>query len=176
MKIPIGIKVGGLVLVTTLLYMYIGQLVPQKEVPAPQVIELSQDLTTAELVEIGKEIFEGKGVCSSCHKNDEAGRGPNLAGIATRAAERIPGMGALEYLIQSLYDPDVYVVPGREPAMDPVNRPPISLTDDEIRAMLAYLQSLGGEPTITMQTVIQYPFDTASAAEGEAGATDGTEG
>ena len=74
-------------------------------------------------------------------------------------------MEALEYLAQSLYEPDVYVVPGREPAMDAVNRPPINLTDGEIRALMAYLQSLGGTPTITMETPISYQGGEAPAAD-----------
>jgi mono/diheme cytochrome c family protein len=158
------------VLVTTVLYTYIGQLVPQKEVPAPEVIQLAANLSTAELVDIGHKVVQGKGLCTTCHRNDESGRGPNLAGIATRAAERIPGMAALDYMIQSLYDPDAFVVPGREPAMDPVNRPPINLTDGEIRAVLAYLQSLGGTPTITMDTPIG-PGAGAAAAPAAAAAT-----
>lgn len=169
MKVPVGLRVALLVLVTTALYTYIGQLVPQKEVPAPEVIQLAADLTTEQLVDIGKTIVHGKGLCLTCHKPDGAGRGPSLEGIATRAGERIPGMSALDYLTQSLYDPDAFVVPGREPAMDPVNKPPINLTDDEIRAVMAYLQSLGGTPTITMETPIAYKGRGATTAENTGG-------
>lgn len=156
MKVPVGVKVAGLVLVTTALYTYIGQLVPQKEVPAPQVVQIAKDVTTAELVEIGGSIFNGKGLCTSCHKSDDAGRGPNLTGVLQRAATQVEGLEPLEYIAQSLYEPSAFVVPGREDAMDALNGPPMNLTDPEIRAVMAYLESLSGTPTITMETVIPY--------------------
>ncbi len=38
--------------------------------------------------------------------------GPSLAGVASRAAARVPGLGAADYLRQSILQPDAYVVPG----------------------------------------------------------------
>jgi hypothetical protein len=40
--------------------------------------------------------------------------------------------------------------------MPPVNQPPIGLTDQEILAVIAALQTLGGTPTVTMQTTHRY--------------------
>ncbi|NIT63923.1 MAG: cytochrome c, partial [Gammaproteobacteria bacterium] len=79
-------------------------------------------------------------------------RFPDLQGIASRAAARKPGYGALDYLAESLYEPDVYVVEGFNPGMPAVDKPPVGLTDQEILAVIAYLQTLGGEPTVTMET------------------------
>lgn len=158
MKIPPAVNILGLAVGSTLLYMWVGQLVPQTEVHPPEVVEMAADLSTAEMVDIGKRIFDGKGLCVTCHTIGQSGalRFPDLAGIATRAAEREPGKDALTYLAESLYRPDAYIVPGFNPGMPAVDKPPISLSDDEIKAVIAYLQTLGGEATITMATVLPY--------------------
>jgi len=158
MRVPVGLKVALLVVATTAFYTYLGQLVPQKEVSAPVVIELSQDLTTADLIDIGASIADGKGLCLTCHTIGKTGalRFPDLAGIGARAGNRIEGFSDLDYLAQSLYEPDVYIVEGYNPGMPKINKAPIGLTDDEILAVMAWLQSLGGDPTVDMQTVHSY--------------------
>ena len=110
------------------------------------------------MVEVGREIAEGKGLCRTCHTIGQSGalRFPDLAGVAGRAAERVPGLSALDYFAQSLYEPDAFVVPGFNPGMPTINRPPIGLTDQEILCVIAYLESLGGTPTVTLQTSHRY--------------------
>jgi mono/diheme cytochrome c family protein len=157
-KVPVALKLAALALGSTAFYTWVGQLVPQKEVLPPVVVEMSQDMTTEDLVEIGQEIFDGKGLCSTCHTIGRSGalRFPDLDGIAVRAADRVPEMDALEYLAQSLYEPNAYVVPGFNPGMPDISKPPIELSDDEIKAVIAYLQTLGGEATMTMATAVPY--------------------
>lgn len=158
MRVPVAVKLLGLLLGSTLFYAWVGSLVPQKEVHPPEVVELAEDMSTQDLVTIGQGLFEGKGLCNTCHTIGSSGalRFPDLAGIATRAATRVPDHDALEYLAQSLYQPEAYIVPGFNPGMPAIDKPPIVLSDDEIRAVLAYLQTLGGEPTMTMATSIPY--------------------
>jgi hypothetical protein len=48
--------------------------------------------------------------------------------------------------------------------MPPVNKPPIGLTDQEILCVIAYLQSLGGTPTVTLQTKHHYNSGAAAPA------------
>lgn len=154
MRVPVTLRVAALVAMTTLFYMYIGQLVPQKEVPAPEVVEVRADASPAELAALGEEIARGKGLCLTCHTGVRA---PQLDGIATRAGERVAGLSALEYMAQSLYEPGAYLVEGfADTQMPTINEPPILLTDDEIRAVIAWLQSQGGVPTLTMETPISY--------------------
>jgi hypothetical protein len=43
-------------------------------------------------------------------------------------------------------------VKGFNPGMPAIHKPPIGLTDQEILAVIAYLQSLGGTPTVTLET------------------------
>jgi hypothetical protein len=158
------IRIGALVLATTGFYAYVGQMVPQKEVQAPQEIALKSDLTTADMVKVGREIMEGKGICLTCHTIGKTGalRFPDLGGIGTQAKTRVPGLSDVEYLAQSMYEPAAFVVPGFPPAMPPVNQPPIGLTDQEILCVIAALQTLGGTPTVTLKTTHRYYGGTAA--------------
>jgi hypothetical protein len=179
MKIPLIARIGFLVLATTTFYAYVGQMVPQNEVQPPAEILIRADLTTAEMVDIGREIAEGKGLCRTCHTIGQSGalRFPDLAGVAGRAAERVPGLSALDYFAQSLYEPDAFVVPGFNPGMPTINRPPIGLTDQEILTVIAYLESLGGTPTVTLQTSHRYyaaPAQPGAAPPAAASPAPGT--
>ena len=116
-----------------------------------------------QFVEVGKAIFNGKGSCYSCHTlNPSASpsRGPDLTDIGVHAATRKPGIGAKAYLIESLYDPAAFLVHGYGKTMTPAWKPPISLSNLEIEAVIAFLQSQGGEvdltpfePPVDIQTV-----------------------
>src|SRR6188472_3580318 len=166
MHIPHTIRVAALVLATTGFYAYVGQLVPQKEVQPPQETTLGPNTSTADMVKIGRGIMEGKGLCLTCHTIGKSGalRFPDLAGVDTRAKTRVAGLNDVEYLAQSMYEPTAYVVPGFPPAMPPINKPPIGLTDQEILCVIAYLQTLGGTPTVTLQTKHKYNSGAAVPA------------
>jgi hypothetical protein len=167
MTVPLIPRIGALVLVTTSFYAYVGQMVPQNEVQPPQEILIRADLTTADMVTVGREIMDTKGLCFTCHTVGRSGalRFPDLAGIAARAMERVPGLTDVEYFAQSMYEPEAFIVPGFNPGMPVINRAPIGLTDQEILCVIAYLQSLGGTPTVTLQTAHRYytPPDAANA-------------
>jgi mono/diheme cytochrome c family protein len=154
MRVPVMARIGALVLATTGFYAYVGQMVPQREVHPPKETDLTGDLSTADMVKIGREIMEGKGLCLTCHTLGKTGalRFPDLAGIGARAGSRVAGKSDVEYLVESLYEPTAFVVEGFPPAMPAANMPPIGLTDQEILSVIAALQSLGGKPTVTMQT------------------------
>ncbi len=165
MTIPHTLRVAALVLATTGFYAYVGQMVPQKEVQPPQATVISADMTTADMVKIGQDIMAGKGICLTCHTIGKTGalRFPDLAGVDVRAKTRVPGLSDVEYFAQSLYEPTAYVVEGFPPAMPPMNQPPFSLTDQEILCVIAALQSLGGTPTVTLQTKHKYNSGAATA-------------
>ena len=88
-------------------------------------------------------------------------RFPDLAGIGARAASRRPGHTELDYLAESIYDPNLFIVPGFNPGMPVINKPPIGLSDPEILAVIAYLQSLGGTVTVTMESKV-WPLGAAA--------------
>lgn len=51
--------------------------------------------------------------CLTCHNPDEAlpGAGPYLYGIASVAGERVEGMSAIDYLHESIIDPNLHIAP-----------------------------------------------------------------
>jgi mono/diheme cytochrome c family protein len=164
MRVPVVLKIAALAIGTTAFYTYVGQLVPQKEVHPPAEVQISRDMTPDQLRKVGLEVMNGKGLCFTCHTVGKSGalRFPDLDGIGARAATRIPGMSDTDYLAQSLYEPDKFIVEGFNPGMPVISKPPIGLSDDEIRAVVAYLQSLGGTPTVTTET--QLPGATGGGA------------
>jgi mono/diheme cytochrome c family protein len=168
MTLPLPLRIAGLVLASTAFYTYVGQLVPQKEVLPPTETVLRADLTTADMVTVGRQLMEGKGLCMTCHTIGRSGalRFPDLDGVASRAATRVPGLNDVEYFAQSLYAPDTYIVPGFNPGMPVINKPPIGLTDQEILTVIAALQSLGGTATVTLQTSHSY-YTPPGATPGE---------
>ena len=172
LQVPLLVKLGGLVVATTGFYTYVGQMVPQKEVYPPKETLIKADISTAEMVVVGKEIFNGKGLCTTCHTiGKKAGpfRFPDLDNVAVTAGTREPGLSQVEYFAKTLYEPDAFIVTGFNPGMPPINKPPIGLTDQEILCVMAYLQSLGGTPTITLQTAHHYSGPGTAVTAGVAG-------
>ena len=182
MRVPLIVRIGVLVIATTAFYTYVGQMVPQKEVQPPQEIVLKSDLTTPDMVKVGRELMEGKGLCFTCHTIGKTGalRFPDLANVDVRAKSRVAGLSDVEYFAQSMYEPNTFIVPGFNPGMPTINQPPIGLTDQEILCVIAYLQTLGGTPTVTLQTKHRYnagtttpPAEQAPAAAPAPGAAPG---
>lgn len=122
--------------------------IPQLESKVPEETIVSKEgLTQAGLIDMGHKIFFGKGNCYVCHK-ETGGRGPNLNNIGASALNRKPGTSSLDYLMESLIRPNAYLVKGYEDIMPRADKPPISLNQAELLAVIAYLQSLGGIVTV----------------------------
>ena len=104
--------------------------------------------------EAGEKIFWGEGQCHTCHSIGTSGsatRGPEQEGLATRAEEKAKERGlssGLEYMVESIVEPDTFVVEGYDKIMPRVYDPPIMLGREKILAVLTYLQTLGGESDI----------------------------
>ena len=171
MTVPHSVRIAALVVATTAFYGYVGQLVPQKEVQPPQETVLRTDMTTADMVKVGGELMASKGLCLTCHTIGKSGalRFPDLAGVAVRAQSRVPGLSDVEYFAQTMYEPEKFIVPGFNPGMPVINKPPIGLTDQEILCVMAFLQTLGGTATVTLQTSHHY-YAAPNAAPAAPGA------
>jgi len=159
MTIPHTFRVGALVLAATSFYTYVGQMVPQKEVLPPQETVIAANLSQADMAKVGREIMDGKGLCLTCHtigKTEGPFRFPDLANVDVRAKTREAGFSDVDYFAQTLYEPNAFIVPGFNPGMPTINKPPIGLTDQEILCVIAYLQTLGGATTVTLQTSHHY--------------------
>ena len=143
----------------------------------------------------GEAIYWGKGRCFTCHSvggQGSAVRGPNHgqfgekfplpmgARAVERAKERSEKEGteftAVDYMVESLASPGAYVVNGYKNEMAVVYAPPISLSLKEIKAVVAYLMSLGGD--LDMEAIDTKPgeqtqaFYSKIAAAAEAGGGD----
>lgn len=84
--------------------------------------------------------------CAGCHALSRrwgAQMGPNLERIGVEAGSRRPGTSGLEYLVESLLDPDAFRAPGASGSM-PAGAA-ASLEDDELRDLLALLATTGGQ-------------------------------
>jgi len=128
-------------------FVYICNAIPQiQSEPAVEISAVGG--SPEELVAAGKTMFlSDRAQCLTCHSlgEDPKARCPNQEGLGARAPQRKPGMGAAEYLVESVYNPNAYVVPGYpRNQMRPVNKPPIGLSHDEILAVITFLNSLGG--------------------------------
>lgn len=155
-------KVFIFLVVVLLMFMWVGSAVTKLtggEKKAAAAVEISP--------EGGEAIYWGKGRCFTCHSVGDRGSAvrcpnhgvwgdklPTAMGqrAVERAKEREKATGLpytpTDYLIESLADPGAYLVEGYKNEMAVVYAPPISLSLDEIKAVVAYLQSLGGDVDI----------------------------
>ncbi len=137
-------------------YMSIGQFyLTQAEEHPPPELEITVETDVDTLLGMGETLLAGKGGCLLCHKITDQGntRAPDLRGEGGRAPARKPGMSAEAYLTESLTDPGAYVVAefataGGASIMPAADRPPADLSPTEFKALIAFLQSLGGEVSV----------------------------
>jgi cytochrome c2 len=168
----IWLNVALFSLEATIAYSLVGNMVPQIESRPQAQLQLSADATPEQLVKAGEQIFYGKGTCALCHSVEpsEAARCPILGAgslgpaIGARADERLKeasytgkAKDGTEYLIESLTHPQDYLVQGFPPIMPVINKPPIGLNNDEIAAVVAFLQSIqGGKVTVASKLVAAF--------------------
>jgi nitric oxide reductase subunit C len=102
--------------------------------------EASATPTLDVVQEQGQAVFKLR--CAQCHAltPDTVVIGPSLAGVATRAANRVEGYSADEYLETSILSPKAYLVEDFSDTM-PTNFGK-ELTSDELSAVVAYLMTL----------------------------------
>jgi mono/diheme cytochrome c family protein len=165
MRVPVGVKVGVFSLAVMGGYSWFANSIPQIESKPPQELSLEGgNVTPAQLVKAGEEIYKTKGTCEICHRIGQKGtRAPDLAGVGGRAAKAKAGMSGKAYLIESLIQPQTFVVEGYPPIMPAVDKPPIALNRSEVWALTAFLESLGGTVDVTLNDI---PASIGAAAAG----------
>ncbi len=148
------LKLAIIIVGLNLVFVYIGNyFLPQSESRPPKVIRIEEGISQDDLISVGETIVFGKGQCMVCHvARPEAGmRAPAMSTIGAEmekeAGER--GISPEEQVFEALVNPSKYIVKGFEDIMSPVHTPPTSLTEGEIIAVAAYLQSQGGKVTIS---------------------------
>ena len=149
----IALKICGFVLAVIGLFIAIGNSIPQIGSYPPRAISKEDfvAMSSEQIVAKGKEVFGAGGErCSQCHIVGEgpAGRGPSLAGVGARAGSRRKGVRARDYILESLLEPKAFVVEGFSPIMPEVYKAPLDLSEYDILAVAAFLESQGGAVTI----------------------------
>lgn len=135
--------------------------------PAHEEFDPMKIKTQADIVKVGQKLFFSKGQCALCHSigPSEAARCPDLKGIGAKLTK--------EFLYESLTQPQAYTYlvydhegpPKPFPAKMPaINKPPVGLTEPELLAVIAFVQSLGGEVTVTPEEVVKAAMPTTVAA------------
>ncbi|RRJ85036.1 hypothetical protein [Aestuariirhabdus litorea] len=160
---PILLRVVIFSLCLTLLFTAFTNLLPQIEGEAEAPLAMI-DNDEAARIAAGEQLFNGKGSCALCHNAMD--RAPDLMAVDViqLSLERLrePGYGGMatsaeEYLFESMVRPSAFVVAGygvkgSEPQLSPmpdVSEPPISLSLEEISAVIAFLQAKDGYPVST---------------------------
>lgn len=152
--------------------------------PAPPPKEEALDLgamTMPQFVALGDKIFNGKGTCTLCH-NPVVKRAPMLDVVASVAADRLKDprykgkcKDAACYIDESMREPSAYVVSGfgvtgtndTVSPMPNVTTGAIGLNEAEVKAVVAYLQQLGGAE-ITVEIPKVQPAEEKKEAAGPA--------
>jgi len=167
MRVPVVVRVGVFAVLVMGSYSMFANSIPQIESKPPQELSLEGgNVTPAQLIKAGEEIFHTKGTCEICHRIGQKGtRAPDLAGVGARAAKTKPGMSGKQYIIESLLQPGAYIVEGYPNIMPAVDKPPIALNRSELWALSAFLESLGGTVDVTLNDI---PVSAGAAAAGGA--------
>ncbi|HUE96009.1 MAG TPA: c-type cytochrome [Longimicrobiaceae bacterium] len=164
-----NLKVLAVVLVTLGVYTWIANAIPQIESAVPTAVSFSAEVTEAELVAAGEELYHGGAGCVTCHGlpdrapnllTDYSGEGP----IGARCATRVEGQDCKTYLYESIVDPGAFVFGD----FDPMVFAAAFYSPSQIWAVVAYLQAQGGEVTVTGEDIV--------ADEGAAGGAAPTGG
>ncbi|MFK7048387.1 MULTISPECIES: c-type cytochrome [Flavobacterium] len=96
----------------------------------------TSQMVTQKPVDLGKEIFEGKGVCYTCHKPDIKTVGPSLKEIAKLYKEKNGNIVAfLQEKNQPIVDPSQYNTMKANFAITK------NLPEEELKAIEAYILS-----------------------------------
>ena len=167
----VNLKVLAVTLVVLAFYTMVANIIPQLQSEVPEALDLSSGVTSEALVAAGERIYNGAGGCTACHGSGT--RAPNLAtdhagegAIGARCGTREPNVDCKAYLYESMTLPNKFVVRGFEPIMQDVRR---QLPEEQIWALVAYLQSQGGEVTVTADDIARTAPATTTAAAPAAG-------
>ena len=151
-----NLKILAVVIGTLGTFTLVANVIPQLQSEVPEELSFGADVSAEELVSSGQILFEGAAVCVSCHGLGE--RAPNLltdhegtGTIGVRCANRVPGEDCKAYLYSSMVNPGAYLVEGFQPIMQDQRA---QLSNEQIWALVAYLESEGGEVTVTGEDIM----------------------
>ena len=103
---------------------------------------------SAPLQETGKLLFSTLG-CSTCHRFDVQGRGPNLTNVYNKPVLLEDGRTVIadeNYVRESILNPTAKIVNGFKPIMPTFQG---LVSEEQLNALVAYVKSLAQPPTGT---------------------------
>jgi cytochrome c oxidase subunit II len=109
--------------------------------PAAYQAWLSRGAVSGSLASNGQQLFQQLG-CSTCHRFDTQGRGPNLAGLYGKPVLLDDGRTVTadeNYIRESILNPGVKVVAGFRPIMPTFQG---QISEESLMALVAYVKSL----------------------------------
>ena len=121
----------------------IGQVVVME--PAQYEAWLGGGGATGNLASTGQQIFMSLG-CSTCHRMDTQGRGPNLTGVFGKPVLLEDGRTVVadeDYVRESVLNPGAKVVSGFKPIMPTFQG---IVSEEQVNALIAYIKSLSQPP------------------------------
>jgi len=124
-------------------------------------------------VEMGKDLFENKLGCASCHAGGPQQRGAKLEGLYMSTVH-LTGGGTVvaddNYIRNSIENPASQVVEGYQPIMPTFKG---QVTEEQLNALVAYVKSLTpGAPTSSSSAGSAAPSPAANTAGAAAGAAN----
>jgi cytochrome c oxidase subunit 2 len=124
---------------------------------------LSGNVSGQTPVEQGRDLFENKLGCASCHAGGPQQRGAKLEGIFGKEVKFVGGGSATvneEYIRNSILNPSSQVVEGFQPIMPTFKG---QVTEEQLVSLVAYIKSLSGV-TGTTSTPAAAPAANNSAS------------
>jgi len=121
----------------------IGQVVVME--PAQYQSWLSGGGASGSLADNGQALFQQLG-CSTCHRSDTQGRGPNLVGVYGKPVQLEDGrtvMADENYVRESILSPAAKIVAGFKPIMPTFQG---IVSEEQVNALVAYVKSLSQPP------------------------------
>ncbi len=98
-------------------------------------------------IEQGRDLFENKLGCASCHAGGPAQRGAKLENIYGKDIKLVGGQAVTvndEYIRNSILNPGAQIVEGFQPIMPTFKG---QVTEEQLLALVAYIKSLSGVTT-----------------------------
>ena len=172
-----NLKIFAVVIGTLAVFTLVANSIPQVQSEVPVDLSFGADVSAEELTSSGEALYNGAGGCLACHGLGT--RAPNLVSdhdgtgtIGVRCANRVPSEDCKAYLYSSMVDPGAYEVDGFEPIMPDMR---IQFSNEQIWALVAYLESVGGEVTVTGTDIMATDDGSSAAAATGAPATASTD-
>jgi cytochrome c oxidase subunit 2 len=137
----------------------IGQVVVMN--PSDYQSWMSGGTIVGSLAQNGQTLFQQLG-CSTCHRFDVQGRGPNLTGVFGKPVQLQDGRTVLadeNYVRESILVPTAKVVSGFQPIMPSFQG---QVSEEQLNALVAYVKSLSQAPAGAAGTPTNNPGPAAN--------------